>query len=246
VLWVLRPRVNEENRTPCSVGHDHLPLHPAPSTTRAHFALCIREVLTLRLPRCERGALPLSYGCVEPAGRAREPFPRASPALGRPASCRTRSSAVSERRRHRLTPGRKSSSGHRAFRKPDLRRVVPTLCVWAMCPWWSWVVSIRRLARFRRALSQLSYTTIGPASGLEPGSTGLQGPCPSSWARPALLERRWSCRVVRRCSFISVHEVQSPRRGVGSRRYRGKLRRSVGRRLRAVLGNDELQPIVSH
>ena len=27
-------------------------------------APCIREVLTLRLPRCERGALPLSYGCL--------------------------------------------------------------------------------------------------------------------------------------------------------------------------------------
>src|SRR5665213_973263 len=59
-----------------------------------------------------------------------------------------------------------------------------------MCPWWSWVVSIHRLARFRRALSQLSYTTVGPAPGLEPGSTGLQSQCPSCWARPALLERR--------------------------------------------------------
>ena len=29
---------------------------------------CIREVLTLRLPRCERGALPLSYGCLECVG----------------------------------------------------------------------------------------------------------------------------------------------------------------------------------
>ena len=36
----------------------------------------------------------------------REPFPRTAPVLGRPASCRTRPSAVSERRRHRLTPGR--------------------------------------------------------------------------------------------------------------------------------------------
>jgi hypothetical protein len=55
--------------------------------------------------------------------------------------------------------------------------------------WWSWVVSIHRLARFRRARSQLSYTTMGPAPGLEPGSTGLQSQCPSHWARPALLER---------------------------------------------------------
>ena len=55
--------------------------------------------------------------------------------------------------------------------------------------WWSWVVSIHRLARFRRALSQLSYTTMGPAPGLEPGSTGLQSQCPSCWARPALMER---------------------------------------------------------
>ena len=69
----VRPRVNEENRTPCWVGHDHPPLHPAPSTRWACCApKCIREVLTLRLPRCERGALPLSYGCVECAGgRAR-------------------------------------------------------------------------------------------------------------------------------------------------------------------------------
>ena len=29
-------------------------------------------------------------------------------------------------------------------------------------------------------LSQLSYTTMGPAPGLEPGSTGLQSQCPSS------------------------------------------------------------------
>src|SRR5271157_5897962 len=78
---------------------------------------CIREVLTLRLPRCERGALPLSYGCVEcvlaaglePAQSGLKvpgPSRRAPPALGRPAPCRTRPSAVSERRRHRLTPGR--------------------------------------------------------------------------------------------------------------------------------------------
>src|ERR1700691_5473419 len=40
-------------------------LHP-PSGRPA--PTCIREVLTLRLPRCERGALPLSYGCVERAG----------------------------------------------------------------------------------------------------------------------------------------------------------------------------------
>ena len=41
----------------------------------------------------------------------RSPGPprRAPPALGRPASCRTRPSAVSERRRHRLTPGRGST-----------------------------------------------------------------------------------------------------------------------------------------
>src|SRR5580704_12183008 len=99
---------------------------------------CIREVLTLRLPRCERGALPLSYGCVmsvlaaglEPAQAGLKvpgPSRRAPPAIGRPASCRTRPSAVSERRRHRLTPGRRCLGGHRAFRKPDLRRVVPAL-----------------------------------------------------------------------------------------------------------------------
>ncbi len=43
-----------------------------------------------------------------------------------------------------------------------------------MCPRWSWVVSIHRLARFRRALSPLSYTTLGPAPGLEPRSPGEQ------------------------------------------------------------------------
>jgi hypothetical protein len=93
---------------------------------------CIREVLTLRLPRCERGALPLSYGCVECVeGPTRSGSvgklgsstrPSALSALCRPASCRARPSAVSERRRHRLTPGRGSPCGHRAFRKPDLRR----------------------------------------------------------------------------------------------------------------------------
>ena len=41
LLRVVRPRVNEENRTPCSVGHDHLPLHPAPSTMRAAVPECI-------------------------------------------------------------------------------------------------------------------------------------------------------------------------------------------------------------
>jgi hypothetical protein len=51
------------------------------------------------------------------------------------------------------------------------------------------VVAIHRLARFRRAFSQLSYTTVGPAPGLEPGSTGLQSQCPSCWARPASLAR---------------------------------------------------------
>lgn len=71
-LRVVRPRVNEENRTPCEVGHDHLPLHPAPSTRRAVCAPCPREVPTLRLPRCELGALPLSYGCVECAGGLRD------------------------------------------------------------------------------------------------------------------------------------------------------------------------------
>jgi hypothetical protein len=54
--------------------------------------------------------------------------------------------------------------------------------------WWSWVVSIHRLARFKRTLSQLSYTTVEPAPGLEPGSTGLQSQRPSCWARPAVLE----------------------------------------------------------
>jgi hypothetical protein len=32
------PRVNEENRTPCWVGHGHPPLHPAPSTKWADCA----------------------------------------------------------------------------------------------------------------------------------------------------------------------------------------------------------------
>jgi hypothetical protein len=54
-----------------------------------------------------------------------------------------------------------------------------------MRPWWSLVVSIHRLARFRRALSRLSYTTKEPDPGLEPGSTGLQSQCPSCRARPA-------------------------------------------------------------
>jgi hypothetical protein len=75
VSRVVRPRVNEENRTPCEVGHIHLPLHPAPSTRWAVAPRCIREVLTLRHPRCERGALPLSYGCVERSSRATETAP---------------------------------------------------------------------------------------------------------------------------------------------------------------------------
>jgi hypothetical protein len=47
-------------------------LHPPGGQTAPK---CIREVPTLRLPRCERGALPLSYGCVECAGRARGTVP---------------------------------------------------------------------------------------------------------------------------------------------------------------------------
>src|SRR5271165_6803349 len=105
-------------------------LHPPCRRQLVLYPKCIREVLTLRLPRCERGALPLSYGCVmsvlaaglEPAQAGLKvpgPSRRAPPALGRPAPCRTRPSAVSERRRHRLTPGREWSGGHRAFRKPD-------------------------------------------------------------------------------------------------------------------------------
>lgn len=111
----------------------------------------------------------------------------ASPALCRPASCRTRPSAVSERRRHRLTPGRRFQVNTGRLGSPtsgESRRRSAS----AMCPRWSWVVSIHRLARFRRALSQLSYTTMGPAPGLEPGSTGLQSQRPSRWARPALLD----------------------------------------------------------
>jgi hypothetical protein len=90
-------------------------LHP-PSRA-APAAWCIREVLTLRLPRCERGALLLSDGSptLRAGGRARTgsvgikspgPVPSGATSAGRPAPCRTRPSAVSERRRHRLTPGR--------------------------------------------------------------------------------------------------------------------------------------------
>ena len=105
---VLRPRVNEENRTPCWVGHDHPPLHPAPSTMWGRCApKCIREVLTLRLPRCERGALPLSYGCVECVLAAGlEPAQSGSKSRARPVGRHQRLVPLSGRRRHRLTPGR--------------------------------------------------------------------------------------------------------------------------------------------
>ena len=116
---------------------------------------------------------------------------------GRPAPCRTRPSAVSERRRHRLTPGRDLS--------------------------WSWVVSIHRLACFRRALSQLSYTTMEPAPGLEPGTTGVQSQRPSRWARPApaggLVTRRRRAGRTRRTSPRrgGPPESRAGRRGVAHR-----------------------------
>ena len=179
----VRPRVNEENRTPCEVGH----VHPPPSGSIHQAGNCapkyIREVLTLRLPRCERGALPLSYGCVEyvlaaglePAqselkSRAR---PSAPPALGRPASCRTRPSAVSERRRHRLTPGPGWIWRTQGVWKPDLRRVVPALAselrVRGGHGWFRSTAS-----HVSGALSQLSYTTIEPAPGLDPDRLGYK------------------------------------------------------------------------
>ena len=57
------------------MDHDHPPLHPASSTMSGGVAAqCIREVLTLRLPRCERGALPLSYGCPSARPVSNEAF----------------------------------------------------------------------------------------------------------------------------------------------------------------------------
>ena len=108
------------------------------------------------------------------------------------------------------------------------------------------MVSIHRLACFRRALSQLSYTTMGPAPGLEPGSTGLQSQCPSCRARPALFARRRSRRILRRRSVIGLHQGQSTYAGRRSLRYGGQVRRVVGRCRCPVLGNDESQPIASH
>jgi hypothetical protein len=116
------------------------------------------------------------------------PSRRAPPAIGRPASCRTRPSAVSERRRHRLTPGRNDVVDTGRFGSPtsgvSCRRSASELCVRGGHGWFRSTAS-----RVRRALSRLSYTTVGPAPGLEPGTTGLQSPRPSRWARPALLER---------------------------------------------------------
>ena len=74
-------------------------------------APCIREVLTLRLPRCERGALPLSYGCLS-----------ARPVSNEALRCIRAASSPAD-------SGPLGDGGHRVFRKPDLRRVVPALCL---------------------------------------------------------------------------------------------------------------------
>ena len=254
-LRVRRPRVNEENRTPCWVGHDHPPLHPAPSTMCGQFApTCIREVLTLRLPRCERGALPLSYGCVDEraGGRARtgsggikSPGPVPSGATSdwsaRPVSneafrcIRAASSpADSGPWMHRVDTGHFGSPTSGVSCRRSALSYVSVVVMGGFDP---------PPRVFQRALSQLSYTTMGPAPGLEPGSTGLQSQRPSRWARPALL----SCDEItpRRLGAV-LHRrprgAAAGRNGVLRRRYRVQLRRVAGR-VCAVLGNDELQPI---
>ena len=102
--------------------------------------MCIREVLTLRLPRCERGALPLSYGCsmLRAGGRARtgsvgkSPGPVPSGATTSTWSARPVSNEALRCIRAASSPadsGPWRDGGHRVFRKPVLRRVMPALCL---------------------------------------------------------------------------------------------------------------------
>jgi hypothetical protein len=107
------------------------------------------------------------------------------------------------------------------------------------------VVSIHRLACFRRALSQLSYTTMGPAPGLEPGSTGLQSQRPSRWAQPAFPPSRSGC-VVWKWPFIDLYESQRGCSGVLRRQHRGRVRNVVAGGACPLFGNYEFQPIAFH
>ena len=90
---------------------------------------------------------------LEPAqsgSRVPRPPRRAPPALGRPASCRTRPSAVSERRRHRLTPGR------------------------GLTAWWTLGISEARPPACRAGALPLSEVSVVVMGGFDPPPRAFQ------------------------------------------------------------------------